>query len=935
MDTANLDGLIFPRDIYTPLTQTISKDLDKLAEQLAYNYFSNSFGESDKRRENWLPIFSNSKTANDFKVKFNNFQRDRNILIIGAGVSHDSFASIPLSTTMKDEMEEEYGTIIRGHKFLRDRFEHEEEDIRAMTGKHDISFENYFYLLSKHFVLQQDLREKIKQMTDIRYAPCLFNEIAAHMLKHSFFDVVINFNFEETLDQSIEDEIGAENYYKVISDGHAVNIDKVLVDGRLKTPIYIKPHGSNSHKSTLRFTNDHYFDLPVDIKDMLQKILKGRLELDDNKGMKKINKVNLVVVGFALQSVEFNKLLRIKKEEASDFPEYEIFHLDVNPFFSSTNNEGSMRDLEFANHFPSMNFPNQFNFKELVRDESFAKKIDYTPIPVPSSNLQDAVTTPLGEIMSVLWRKVYYTFKEPFFPRSIGRHEILSYLLYDSKHSRKGTPREELYETYEPPKKEDGGDKENYCDYLLDKLMIELMLSINRNNGLIDIVEVLKLRVGEYYHIYRENKKNECCSIYEMVADLCYGPKEGGTQKQFLNPKNYIKLKDELADELKNGKKQEVFDRMVADLRIKLTTTVYQNCTAGVDKFIKALNDEYKQINEKQGFTRVFTLLIRLLLSDKVSRRLKCQLVTRYGNIVYNGKNKGETLLNEVIRSMAKGVSSHYYIINPRQNNPIHYMFESYSKDDVQHTNLAYIHEFSYFFDQSDKWDIALIVAETGGIFGYLKTQAPRYKLYKGKKINLICCYERVLQLYPKYANKQKMLDADELRQLEKDHIDELGLKGLSDNGVEIELMFEPAREHNHHMALFLKRNEVKPGKTDDVISHNVFKAIYLFRQGFSNSIDPIVLKKTDNNSDDHIENDYWKLFSLFFRQVIRAENFKKEFMVGEKKASQVNEQGSQEAGQSDIMKEHKQDDFSRAKLWSDEVFNERLQEYFTRLFKH
>jgi hypothetical protein len=706
--------------IQTPLTAPINTQLNSLAEELAYNYFSNSFGEKEFEKEGCLDMFSDPAIKEKFTTKFGKGERVRNILIVGAGASNDSFASIPLGKAMTEEMKATYGDKIET-EFVKRKYEHEKEEIAAMTGKENLSFENYFYLLSNHFVEQEELRKKIKEMTNIRYAPCLFNEIVAHLLKHSFIDVVINFNFEETLDQSIADEIGSENYYNVISDGHAVSIDKILIGGRLKSPIYIKPHGSNSHKSTLRFTNNHYFDMPADIKSMLETLFKGRINDD-----KKIEKVNLIVVGFSLESVEFNKLLRIRNEEKqTEFPDYEIYHIDINPFLCTVDPEKPLpsRDLGFATHFPSL----IIDHPSIEEKPNYAKKIKYTPIKVENKPNENCITTPLGELMSVLWRKVHRTFQHPFSPRSIARHEILNYFLYDKECCRKTSPdkdgntidsraaaRAAIYTMYEPP--EEIKQPADYCKYLLDKLMIELMLSINRNNGLIDLLEILKGRVGDYYNLYKEYQATNSYSIYEIADELCGSAKTSENEPPFLKNSNYYLLYNEF--EAADSEPTKIISQFSATLKEQLGKENEER----IDKLTKTLAGEYEKLaSNNKVKTRVITLLMRLLTSRKTCPEFKLRLLKNFDQPVFNGREENKVpLFNEVIRSMAKGIDSHYYIINPRQNNPIHHMFETYTKDCVQHTNLAYIHEFSRFFSKADKWDTALIVAETGAIFDFL-----------------------------------------------------------------------------------------------------------------------------------------------------------------------------------------------------------------------
>jgi hypothetical protein len=148
--------------------------------------------------------------------------------------------------------------------------------------------------------------------------------------------------------------------------------------------------------------------------------------------------------------------------------------------------------------------------------------------------------------------------------------------------------------------------------------------------------------------------------------------------------------------------------------------------------------------------------------------------------------------------------------------------------------------------------------------------------------------------------------------------LDQVYLKDLKDNQKskiklaklddEVTLFLEPAREHNHHMAVFLKKS-AGSGQIDfgDGCQYDVYKAIYLYRQGLSTSIDPIVLKD-DESRQPKLVHDYGILLSLFYNQVKRAKDFEQGFAVVD------------------------QSETNNAKLWTPAKFKKELVAYFKSL---
>jgi hypothetical protein len=186
------------------------------------------------------------------------------------------------------------------------------------------------------------------------------------MLKHRFLDAIINFNFDELLDQSIEDELDYEEYHHILSDGDCPD-ESELREANPGLPFYIKPHGTVSHKSTLRFTREDYYGLPLDIQRILKYLITDK-------------PVVLLVIGFGMQSLELNRILEDAK------PGSMMFHINlIDP---------TKRDA-FKN----------FKHSELLDVKSLGD---------------------INEALKKIWENVFLAFRTEFHPRKITRHILVS-----------------------------------------------------------------------------------------------------------------------------------------------------------------------------------------------------------------------------------------------------------------------------------------------------------------------------------------------------------------------------------------------------------------------------------------------------------------------------------------------------------------------------
>ena len=221
------------------------------------------------------------------------FLPTRVIAIVGAGAS--SICGLPLAKEGADVLK----SLTTMPKEMLD------SELEKLTGLYNLpqnTFETLLMALSANNYIANETKINLTQLYKIRYIPNLFYEIIAHFLKHKFIDAIINFNFDELLDQSIEDELDEDEYRYIISDGDCPESIS-LSNTESWLPLYIKPHGTISHPSSLRYTHEDYFKMPLGIKDLLSNLIYSKYQ------------TIFIIAGFSMQSFEFNKILgNVSKE---------------------------------------------------------------------------------------------------------------------------------------------------------------------------------------------------------------------------------------------------------------------------------------------------------------------------------------------------------------------------------------------------------------------------------------------------------------------------------------------------------------------------------------------------------------------------------------------------------------------------------------------
>lgn len=895
--------------------------LEDMAIELVFNHLTNSFGVSDKDQIRIEEIL-NDKDENYEKIRSNFEQRinkdetrARNIVIIGAGASHDSYPQLPLGKDLIDEFKNKFISPLREDNPIFKNYEQLKKESISLS-RYGFDFENFLNILSDNFIRKEDLKNQIAESTGLRFAPSLFYEIIAHLLKHCFIDVVINYNFEEILDQAIEEEINKQNYQLILSDGDCVDLDDLVVDGRLKTPVYIKPHGTYSHKSSLRFTKRHYLDLPTDLKKMLKDLIKG-----ERGPMKPIQRVNLFVVGFNMESLELNDLLNEHLPPQStiyhfgykaDETKLENLSKDVLPkFFEKIVSEGR-EETDVYKYFP-LEYFNLYEEKTKGGNEDKLKVNKLTP--------------PLGELFTYLWRRCHKMFSKLYRPRSIARHEVVSYLFRENFESEN-----KIVNLSELRKEIDKNPK-----YFRDRLLVEIALELMRSNGHTDIVETLNgnNRIGEYYYNY-----TSCCekprarikkrhSIYELFGEFCNDSYDGN---EFMYAKNIFKIRsmDFSATGNKTSWRNKIHEvwgpvkhKAGKTEKVKLNGVPDRSIENCIVKLFEAFVEG--NARSEKDLSIHLTILYKLLTSDLLSSSFKARLGRNYLEKVHNGLTWGEgidlfsdtkkhvfsikdeyPLIFELFRLFVKSAGSHYYFIRPKFRDPKNHVWESFKSKNLIHTNLALIYELREIL-LFRKWTHVLLVLETGApikrVLNDMFEKEKKKTLLKqekkvlddlrigNRKVLLVASHDAVSQLFPSKGNGVDKL-CELINSLHDDMTTFVGDASKETVNNCFDIMLLPSNQHNHHLVLFADESTFNDYDSDKLkYPHKKFDneselqlvfpgAIYMYRQGSSKSINPLYMGPDKLVIPDKaMVDDMEKLLKLCFTYCYRAKDFPKDFV--------------------------------------------------------
>jgi hypothetical protein len=269
-------------------------DLASLADRLIARHLRVSIPDVKTRRQ-----LQRNRTPEPLFMH----QRGRCIAVVGAG------GSAPLldrGTELADRLEKE---------LLRSKPEEKAQEaelfrLQRVYGLDPDDFETRIAALSRTPEITEHVRDAISKRYALRHPTILGYELLAHLLKHRFLDAIISFNFDELLDQSLDDELGPDAYHRLVSDRDCVSVI-TDPDAAGYLPLYIKLHGTATEPESLRLTREAYYKLSQKLMDVVEKLLESETTVIMN-------------VGSAMTGFDLHRLLRI--------PEHlEIYDLSFKP----------------------------------------------------------------------------------------------------------------------------------------------------------------------------------------------------------------------------------------------------------------------------------------------------------------------------------------------------------------------------------------------------------------------------------------------------------------------------------------------------------------------------------------------------------------------------------------------------------------------------
>jgi SIR2-like domain len=440
------------------------KVLQEIAKQFAIDYYSiSNINPKDEHRD---------KVKNEIFKKEYHKELDisypcnvRNIVVLGAGATYDAYKEIPLARDAVSNIKQKLG-IDKLYKTppFSNKIEELEKRMKQIYRINPKEFESELSLMSK-YVPYGEIEDQLTRLYKKRLYPSLFYELLAHFFKHRSIDVIINFNFDELLDQAIEEELNADDYLHIFSDGQCMPFNDILHGGRMSLPVYIKPHGTISYKSSLKFTKEAYFGLSREMQQLLADIIKGKRGKESDHH---IEKVNLIIVGTSLKSFEFNEIIK------DNLPAKAAIY-----FFSNEEpdkEELIKQDPEFAKKF--FDYYEQDGFKRFYRIESDINQHNQLGIAFQQLNRR-------------MFRKEI--FNPLYEPKDTYRHDIISEVFYNSEKGRR------IF--YADPNNE-SEVKEKDCRYMEARLYMEFIISLCKAKGKITLNELMQERFGYYYKLY-------------------------------------------------------------------------------------------------------------------------------------------------------------------------------------------------------------------------------------------------------------------------------------------------------------------------------------------------------------------------------------------------------------------------------------------------
>jgi hypothetical protein len=324
------------------------------------------------------------------------------------------------------------------------------------------------------------VRDTISEKYNVNHPTLLGYELLAHLLKHRFLDAIISFNFDELLDQSLDDELEQSEYIKVVSERDCAEL---LADPSAPeyVPLYIKLHGTASEPESLRFTPDSYYSIPEKVSKVVEELLHT-------------DHCVIANLGSGLASFDFQRLLRIPQ----NLDVYNLSHTRVKTRVSDKIDRErgvTRKQRRHAKKSPRDEYYgwlHECNARQSKCNRLMRELTDSVARGAASSRLSaDGPTGTTGQLVKF---------------RGVGRHKAVAKLLgADAMHARWAeTP--EWVET-------------DLLEYARRRTILELAFAGAKASGLLSLVPLAHDRPARYYELYRRRASNNKST--ETWTELC------------------------------------------------------------------------------------------------------------------------------------------------------------------------------------------------------------------------------------------------------------------------------------------------------------------------------------------------------------------------------------------------------------------------------
>jgi hypothetical protein len=217
----------------------------------------------------------------------------RIVALVGAGASH-AVAGLPLGREFAASLVEQLKCDAGDDKILFARW------LRHMEAEFGFAREDFKTILfSLHQIKGGALVRLVQDSLSIASAEQGAYQHIARFLANGHLDAIVNFNFDELLDAAIASELQEPSrLWRIYSEPTCTACfpDGAPEGAKLNRPLYIKPHGTISQGSSLRFARPDFHRIEPLQRALLEQLFG-------------VEPLTIVVVGFRLKFFEFSQLI--------------------------------------------------------------------------------------------------------------------------------------------------------------------------------------------------------------------------------------------------------------------------------------------------------------------------------------------------------------------------------------------------------------------------------------------------------------------------------------------------------------------------------------------------------------------------------------------------------------------------------------------------